>query len=60
MYYKCHKIILNNRGSYVDSPDWIKSKKATIIKYLKKIIELIYEEIGKHAEMITKIKRFYE
>ena len=27
-YYKCHKI--NHVGSYIDSPDWIKSKKATI------------------------------
>ena len=25
MYYKCHKINLNCGGSYIDSPDWIKS-----------------------------------
>ena len=30
LYYKCHKINPNCGGSYVDSPDWIKSKKATI------------------------------
>ena len=27
MYYQCHKINLNQGGSYVDSPDWIKYKK---------------------------------
>ena len=30
LYYKCHKINLNCGGSYIDSPDWIKNKKATI------------------------------
>ena len=30
LYYKCHKISLNLDGSYIDSPDWIKNKKATI------------------------------
>ena len=28
LYYKCHKINLNRGGSYIDSPDWIKSKKS--------------------------------
>ena len=37
MYYKCHKINLNRRGSYIDSPDWIKNKKATINPVIKKI-----------------------
>ena len=27
LYYKCHKINLNCRGSYIDSPDWIKKKQ---------------------------------
>ena len=30
LYYKCHKTNINHGGSYIDSPDWIKSKKATI------------------------------
>ena len=30
LYYKCHKINPNRSGSYIDSPDWIKNKKATI------------------------------
>ena len=30
-YYKLHKIsIYRGGGSYIDSPDWIKNKKATI------------------------------
>ena len=29
-YNKCHKINLNRGGSCIDSPDWIKNKKATI------------------------------
>ena len=30
LYYKCHKINPSHSGSYIDSPDWIKNKKATI------------------------------
>ena len=30
LYCKCHKINPNRGGSYIDSPDWIKSKKARI------------------------------
>ena len=30
LYYILHKISLNRGGSYIDSPDWIKHKKATI------------------------------
>ena len=29
-HYKCNKINTNHGGSYVDSRDWIKSKKAAI------------------------------
>ena len=28
--YKLHKIILNRGRSYIDSPEWLKNKKATI------------------------------
>ena len=67
MYYKCHKVNLNHGGSYVDSPDWIKNKKATINPINKRdnkcfqyaaTVTLNYKEIGKHAERITKIKPF--
>ena len=27
LYYKCHKINPIRVGSYIDSPDWIKTKK---------------------------------
>ena len=65
MYYKCHKN--PNLGGYVDSPDWIKNKRATINPINKKddkcfqytiTVTLNYEEIGKHAERITKVKPF--
>ena len=29
-YYKFHKISLNRGGSYIDSLEWVKNKKATI------------------------------
>ena len=67
LHYKCHKINLNRGGSYIDSPYWIKSKKATMNPINKNdnkcfqyaiTVGLNYEEIGKHAERITKIKPF--
>ena len=30
LYYSLHKISLNRGGSYIDSPNWIKNKRATI------------------------------
>ena len=36
LYYKCHKINLNQVGSYIDTPDWIKNKKAPINPINKK------------------------
>ena len=30
LYYKCHKINSNQGGSYIDSPNWIENKKATM------------------------------
>ena len=35
MYYKCHKVNFRRGGSYIDSSDWIKKKKAT--KKIQKI-----------------------
>ena len=67
-YYKCHKINPNCGGSYIDSPDWIKNKKATIINPINKndnrsfqyavTVTLNHEEIRKHPERITKTKPF--
>ena len=30
LYHKLHKISLNRGGSYIDSPKWLKIKKAII------------------------------
>ena len=37
LYYKCNKINPNLVGSYIDSRNWIKNKKATINHIQKKI-----------------------
>ena len=67
LYYKCHKINPNCGGSYIDSPDCIKSKKAKINPIDKKdnkcfqyalTVALKYEEIKKDLQRITKIKSF--
>ena len=36
MYYKCYEINPNCGGSYIDFPNWIKNKKATINAINKK------------------------
>ena len=67
LYYKCHKTNPNRDRSNIDSPDWIKNKKATINAINKKenkcfqyavTVALNHEEIGKNPERITKIKLF--
>ena len=30
LYDKCHQVSLNRCGSYIDFPEWLKNKKATI------------------------------
>ena len=67
LYYKCHKINLNCGGSYIDFPNWIKSKKAATNPINKKVskcfqqdvtITLNHEEIKKDPQRIKKIKPF--
>ena len=67
LYDKWHKINLNRGGSYINSPDWIKNKKATINSINKKdnkcfqcaiTVALNHEEIRKHSERLAKFKRF--
>ena len=36
LYNKCYKVNPNCSGSYIDSPYWIKNKKATINRINKK------------------------
>ena len=47
LYYECHKINLNCGGSYIDSPDWIKNKKATI--------NPIYKENNKSSQYAVTV-----
>ena len=67
LYHKCHKINLNCGESYIDSPDSIKSKKATTNDINKKdnkyfqyalTVALNHEETGKSPQGIAKIKPF--
>ena len=67
LYYNCHRINCKRDGSYIDSPDWIKNKKATINPINKKdnecfqngvIAVLNHEEIKKDPQRITNIKPF--
>ena len=66
MYYKCHKVNFKRGGSHIDSPDWIKKKKATInlknmddkrFQYAATVI-LNYEEIKRNSERVSNIKSF--
>ena len=63
LYYKCHKINLNWRGSHIDS----KNKKRTINPINKKdnkcfqypvIVTLNHEKVREEPQEITKIKLF--
>ena len=68
LYYSLHKINLNRGGSYIDSPTWIKHKKATInpqnkdnecFKYAI-TVALNHERIKKDPQRISKIKLFID
>ena len=67
VYYKCHKINFKRGGSYIDSPDSIKNKKASINPINKKYnkcfqyavtVALNHEEIKKDPHKMTKIGSF--
>ena len=64
LHYKCHKINLKRSGSYIDSPNWIKNKKARInvindddkcFQYVA-TVALNNKEIGRNWQRISKIK----
>ena len=68
LYYNHNKVSLSRGGSYIDSPKWLKNKKATIYPQNKKddrcfqyavTVALNYEQIGYHPKRISKIKTFY-
>ena len=66
MYYKCHKLNFRSSGSYIDSPDWIKKKKATTNLKNKDdkcfqyavMVALNYEEIKWNPETTSNIESF--
>ena len=69
LQYNLKKISLNRGGSYIDSPEWIKNKKATINPKNKKddkcfqyalTVALNHEKIKDHPERISKIKLFID
>ena len=66
LYYNLNKISLSRGGSYIDSPEWLKNKKATInpknnddkcFQYAL-TVALNYEQIKKDSQRISKIKPF--
>ena len=66
LYYNLNKVSLSRGGSYIDSPEWLKNKNATINlknnddKYFQYAltVALNYEQIKNHSERISKIKPF--
>ena len=69
LYFKCHKINPNRGGSYIDTPNWMRNKKATINPVGKKDNKcfqytvtgpLNYKEIKKDLQRMTKIKDFID
>ena len=69
LYYKCHKINFSCGGAYIDSPDWIKNKKARINHINKKdnksfqyavTVALNYKEIKKRSAENNKNQNLYK
>ena len=66
LYYNLNKLSLNRGGSYIDSPEWLKNKKATInpknnedkrFQYTV-TVALNHQNIKNNPERITKINPF--
>ena len=64
-----NKVSLSRGGSYIDSPKWVKNKRATINPQNKKddrcfqyavTVALNHEQIKDHPERISKIKPFID
>ena len=69
LYYNLNKVSLSRGGSYIDSPKWIKNKRATINPQNKKddrcfqyavTVALNHEQVKDHPERISKIKPFID
>ena len=68
IHYKLHKISLNRSESHIDSPKWLKNKKATInpknnddkcFQYTV-VVALNHEQIKSHPGRIWNIKPFID
>ena len=68
LYYNLNKISLSTGGSYLDSNEWLKSKKATInpenndekcFQYAL-TVALNYEQIKKYPQRTSKINPFID
>ena len=69
LYYHLQKTSLRKGGSYIDSPPWLRNKRATINQKNKKddncfqyasTVALNYNEIENHPERISNIKPFID
>ena len=68
MYCNCRKVNFKRGGSYIDSPDWIKNKKATINPkneddkcfQCAATVALNYEETVLHPENIKPFINKYD
>ena len=67
-YYNFNKTSIYRRGSYIDSPKWLKDKKSTInpekndykcFQYVA-ILALNFDNINNHPEKISKIRPFID
>ena len=68
LYWKLHEISLNSGVWYIDSPEWLKTKKATInpkdnddkcFQYAL-TVALKYQGIQKYPQRISEIKPFID
>ena len=68
LYYRLQKISLKRGGSYIDSPEWLKNKKATINPknndnisfHYALTVALNHQNIEKNPQRISKIKPFID
>ena len=68
LYYDLNKISLSRGGSYINSPEWLRNKKATMNpknsddKFFQYAltVALNYEQIKKDPQRISKIKPFID
>ena len=68
LYHTLHIISLNRGGSYIVSPEWLKTKKATVnpknnddkcFQYTLTVVRN-HKQIKRHPERMSKIKRLID